>query len=158
MMFLLRTAFWVSVALALLPSFAPRQAATAPPEVGTADAMTAASETVADLSGFCARRPEACAAGVQFANAFGQRAQAGARILYEFVGEKLARTEHGNPAAAVAQTSVPSGTPTGTHAGATVEAAAEAAKPSQNTLTATDMAPLWRGPQHRRDAPARRTS
>jgi hypothetical protein len=154
MMFLLRTAFWVSVALALLPSFAPRQAATAPPEVGTADAMTAASETVADLSGFCARRPEACAAGVQFANAFGQRAQAGAKILYDLVGEKLARTEHGNPAAAVAQTSVPSGMPTGTHAGATVEAA----KPSQNTLTATDMAPPWRGPQHRRDAPARRTS
>jgi len=150
MMFLLRTAFWVSVALALLPSFMPKEAATVSPDVGATDAMTAASATVADLSGFCERRPDACAAGLQFANAFGQRAQAGAKILYDLVGEKVGKTDH------VAAGSV-------THAGSagngTAEAAAsEAAKPSQHTLTATDMAPAWRGPQPRRDTSARRTS
>jgi hypothetical protein len=151
MMFLLRTAFWVSVALAVLPSFVPKQAATVPAAVGTADAMTAASETVADLTGFCERRPEACAAGVQFANAFGQRAQAGAKILYDLVGDRLAKTERVNAPVTAA------------HPGPTASAAAEAqsaeaARPSQHTLTATDMAPAWRAPQHRKEAPAKRTS
>jgi hypothetical protein len=148
MMFLLRTAFWVSVALALLPSFVPKEAASVSPEVGATDAMTAASATVADLSGFCERRPDACAAGLQFANAFGQRAQAGAKILYDWVGEKAGKTDR--VAAATAAHAGPS-------ANGAEAAVAEAAKPSQHTLTATDMAPAWRGPP-RRDTSARRTS
>jgi hypothetical protein len=108
--------------------------------------MTVASATVADLSAFCERRPDACAAGLQFANAFGQRAQAGAKILYEFVGDKLGKAERTNAGGAVA------------HAGNAETAVAEAAKPSQQTLTAADMAPAWHGPQPRRDASARRTS
>jgi hypothetical protein len=148
MMFLLRTAFWVSVALALLPSFVPKQAATAPPDVGASDAMTAASATVADLSAFCERRPDACAAGLQFANAFGQRAQAGAKILYEFVGDKLGKAEHANASGPVAHPGL----------AGNAEAVVAEAKPSQQTLTASDMAPVWRGPQPRRDASARRTS
>ena len=150
MMFLLRTAFWASVALAVLPSFVPKEAATVPPEAGATDAMTAASATVADLSGFCDRRPDACAAGLQLANAFGQRAQAGVKILYDFVGEKVGKAERATAAGTV------------THAGAAANGAeaavTEAAKPSQHTLTATDMAPAWRGPQPHRDTSARRTS
>jgi Family of unknown function (DUF5330) len=146
MMFLLRTTFWVSVALALLPSFVSKQAATAPPDVGATDAMTAASATVADLSAFCERRPDACAAGLQFANAFGQRAQAGAKILYEFVGDKLGKAERVNASGHAGP------------AGIAEQAVADAAKPSQQTLTAADMAPAWRGPQPRRDASSKRTS
>ena len=56
---------------------------------------------------FCNRQPDACAAGAQFASAFGQRAEAGAKMLYEIVGEKLAkangacrcRRHHGRPLA-----------------------------------------------------------
>src|SRR5579859_4344108 len=173
MMFLLRTTFWVSVGLALLPSFVPKQGSTVPPPVGTADAVTAASEAVADLGGFCERRPDACAAGVQFANAFGQRAQAGAKIVYDFVGERLAKSElikselvkselvksetgKSEPAspAGVIRTSARSGA----GAIAAEPAGGEAAKPSQHTLNATDMAPAWRGPPHRKDAPSKRTS
>jgi len=154
MMFLLRTAFWVSVALALLPSFVPKEAATVSPEVGATDAMTAASATVADLSGFCDRRPDACAAGLQLANAFGQRAQAGAKILYDLVGEKVGKTER----AAAAGTVAHAGPAANGAEAAVAEAAKEPAKPSQHTLTATDMAPAWRGPQPRRDTSARRTS
>jgi Family of unknown function (DUF5330) len=140
MMFLMRTAFWVSVALALLPSFVSGQSKTVPTDVGTSEAATAASATFADLSHFCDRRPDACAAGAQFASAFGQRAQAGAKIVYEFVGDRLAKQEHpaaGNPVAA----NLPAETP-----------AADAAKASQQTLTSADMAPAWRGPSPRRDA------
>jgi len=147
MMFLLRTAFWVSIALALLPSLVPKQAATVPVDVGAADAMTAASATVADLSGFCERRPDACAAGVQVATAFGQRAQAGARILYELVSDRLGKSER-NAAGS-----------SGPAASAAVEVpGTEAVKSSQHTLTAADTTPSWRGPHPRRDGSAKRSS
>src|SRR5579859_4742739 len=163
MMFLLRTTFWVSVGLALLPSFVPKQGSTVPPPVGTADAVTAASEAVADLGGFCERRPDACAAGVQFANAFGQRAQAGAKIVYDFVGERLAKSELVKSETGKSEPASPAGVirtsaRSGAGAIAAEPAGGEAAKPSQHTLNATDMAPAWRGPPHRKDAPSKRTS
>ena len=97
--------------------------------VAAADAVTAASATFADMIQFCNRQPDACAAGAQFASAFGQRAQAGAKLLYEIVGEKFAKADNGADAAAA---------PTGT------------VKLSQNTLTPSDLAPAWRSP-HRKD-------
>ena len=87
-MFLLRTAFWIGVVLALLPTFGPKQSAPQAAGVGTTEAVTAASATFADMIQFCNRQPDACAAGAQFASAFGQRAQAGAKMLYEIVGDK----------------------------------------------------------------------
>ena len=147
MMFLLRTAFWMSVALALLPSLVPKQASTVPVDVGAADAMTAASATFADLSGLCERRPDACAAGAQVATAFGQRAQAGARILYDFASDRLGKTERTatNPSgfAANVAAEVPS---------------TEGVKSSQHTLTTSDMTPSWRGPHPRKDTSAKRSS
>ena len=147
MMFLLRTAFWMSVALALLPSFVPKEAATVPVEVGAADAMTAATATFADLGGLCERRPDACAAGAQVATAFGQRTQAGAKILYDFVSDRLGKTERGPSNAS------------GPAANTAVEIrSAEAARSSQHTLTASDLTPSWRGPPPRKEAAAKRTS
>ena len=142
MMFLLRTAFWMSVALALLPSFAPGRSSTVPVDLRAGEAVTAASATVADVSLFCERRPEACAAGAQFASAFGQRTQAGAKILYEFVGDRIGKSDR--PAASV-DAGVDASPP---------PRASDAAKPSRTTLTSTDMAPAWRGP--RRDGPGKR--
>jgi hypothetical protein len=144
MMFLMRTAFWVSVALALLPSFVSGQSKTMPADVGTNEAATAASATFADISHFCDRRPEACAAGAQLASAFGQRAQAGAKIVYEFVGDRLAKQErpqeHPAPSTPVVA-NLPAEIPS-----------ADTTKGSQQTLTAADMAPAWRGPPPRREA------
>jgi hypothetical protein len=142
MMFLLRTAFWLSVALALLPTFAPKQAATAPADLVASEAVTAASATVADMSKFCERRPDACTAGAQFASAFGQRARVGAQILYEFVGDRL------KPDGAAASADK-----------ATVNVSAkEATKSSQNTLTSADIIPAWHGPSLRRDAATKRAT
>jgi hypothetical protein len=146
MMFLLRTAFWASVALALLPSFAPTQSSTVPVDLGAKEAVTAASATVADVSTFCQRRPEACAAGAEFASAFAQRTQAGAKILFEFVGDRLAKPERpAIPPSAAAPSSVPPGM-------------ADAATASQHTLTSADMAPAWRGPGKRRDGQGKRST
>jgi hypothetical protein len=147
MMFLLRTAFWISVALALLPSVVPKQASTVPVDVGAADAMAAASATVADLSGFCERRPDACAAGAHVATAFWQRARAGATILYDLATDQLGKTER------------TAGTSSGPPANAGAEGpSAEVAKSSQQTLMTGDMSPPWRNPHPRRDASTKRSS
>jgi hypothetical protein len=129
MMFLLRTAFWIGVVLALLPTFGPKQSAPQAAGVAATEVVTAASATFADMIQFCNRQPDACAAGAQFASVVGQRAQAGAKMLYEIVGEKFAKTDGGADAT-----------------GATTRDA----NFSQSTLTSADLAPAWRG-QHRKD-------
>ena len=130
MMFLLRTAFWLAVVLALLPSFGPKASGPAPTGVEATEAVTAASETLGDMIGFCNRQPNACAAGVHLASAIGQRAQAGAKMLYGIVGERLAKTEGA------------------AEDGAPANASAVDVKVSQNTLTSADLMPAWRGPRH----------
>jgi len=148
MMFLLRTAFWATVALALVPSFAPKQASTVPVvDAGAVNAMSAASATFADLSGLCLRRPDACTAGTQAVTAFGQRIRAGTTILYELVSDRFGKTE---------RTAVRS-SGSAANAGA-AGASNEVAKSSQHTLTAGDMSPTWQGPHPRKDPPAKRSS
>ncbi len=141
MMFLLRMAFWVSVVLALLPSFAAKQPSSVKTDFEPAQAITAASATLSDLREFCARQPDACAAGGQFASVFGQRTEEGARILYDLIGERLRRASIvGGSGFSTAEPSTASG------------------KPSQDTLTANDLAAPWRGTSTRRDVVARRSS
>ncbi|MBV9968339.1 MAG: DUF5330 domain-containing protein, partial [Xanthobacteraceae bacterium] len=62
MMFLLRTAFWLGIVLALLPSFSPKAAAPAPAGVDATEAVAAATQTLGDMFQFCSRQPNACAA------------------------------------------------------------------------------------------------
>ena len=133
MFFLLRMAFWLSVVLVLLPSGGSQpHTATAPSaELGTMETISAASATVSDMRGFCTRQPDACAVGSQAAVAIGQRAQAGARMVYDFISERAAPRDTGSittkPRQVASQT-------------------APAAR-SQDTLTAADLAPAWRGPR-----------
>lgn len=116
MFFLLRAAFWLSIVLVLLPSgdYQPKE----PARIGAADAVSAASAAVSDLSGFCGRQPGACEVGGQAAIAFGQRAQAGARYLFDILHDRL------NP-------------------GTTGSIGAPA---SQHTLKPSDLEPEWRAP------------
>src|SRR5215475_12682378 len=94
MFFLLRMAFWLGLVLILLPSgTTPNPAQTS--EVKTSEAISAASATVQDLRGFCGRQPDACAVGSQVAVALGYKAQAGARMLYEFLTEAMAPKDTG---------------------------------------------------------------
>ena len=134
MFFLLRMAFWLSVVLILLPS-GGAQRGPSTNEIGAADALSAATETVHDLRGFCAREPNACTVGSELATTVGYRARAGAKMLYDLLTEALAPQE------------------TGSLAGDTGRS--EPAKPSQrqasqNTLTPADLEPAWRGPPPRR--------
>jgi hypothetical protein len=90
MFFLLRVAFWIIVALALLPTGSSQPTAQAA-RFGTTDAVLAATATVSDMSAFCERQPEACKVGAQAAVVIGQRAQAGAKMVYEFISDRVVR-------------------------------------------------------------------
>lgn len=145
MRFLLRVAFWLGVVLVLLPSNgaqAPKQGT----QVGAVEAVSAATAAVSDLGQFCTRQPDACAVGGQAATVLGQRAQAGAKMLYEFLNERL--VPHENGPATTGTATVTTGTGTGT----TAKPPVAAAPSSQNTLRPVDVAPTWRGPLPRPEA------
>ncbi len=110
----------------LLPS--GRSETTPTTELSTLDAMSAARATVSDLGQFCERQPTACAVGGQAMVAIGQRAQAGAKMLYEFLTEQVGPVEGGT---------------TGD---------AGAVRDSQQTLTPDDKTPPWRDPRPARDS------
>ena len=173
MMFLVRTALWTSLVLALLPSLVPSKSPPVAVDIGAEEALNAASETIADLGGLCERRPGACAAGSQFAAAFWHRVEAGAIIVYDLVGAQLASMDRvhsavGGPfggARAGAGNGAP-GTDAGAGAASGAEAAAGAAAvgmhgletarenpiAAPDTLSAGDLVPAWRGPPPRRDS------
>src|ERR1043166_8656687 len=76
MFFLLRTAFWLSIVIMLLPT--PDSMKT-PDGVGAAKAVSAASATLSDIGQFCTRQPDACEVGSQALTQFGHKAQASAK-------------------------------------------------------------------------------
>lgn len=139
MFFLMRVAFWLCIVFVLLPTGGSKQStqtSAANNDFNVVEAFSAATATVSDMRHFCDRQPDACAVGSQAAVAFGQRAQAGAKMVYEFINERLAPQETGSVGA---QARKP---------------AADAAKASQHTLTSKDLVVPWRGPQAPREAAA----
>ena len=138
MFFLLRMAFWLGLVLILLPSGSSQQAPAS--EVGASDAISAASATVGDLRQFCSRQPDACTVGSHVATTLGYKAQAGAKMLYDFLTERLGPKEIG---------SVANGTVS--HSSKTAMDKSSQEPASQNTLTPADLTPAWRAPLQRRD-------
>lgn len=120
-MFLLRTAFWLSVVVLFLPA-APSSDGPASRAIGTDEALLAAPSAVKDAAGFCTRNLQACETGGAAFLAFGQKAQTGARRVYEFIGAQLATYER--------------------------QDRAETGPP--HTLMPSDLQPGWRGPESRR--------
>lgn len=133
MRFLLRIAFWFGLVLLLLPTSRSSDSNNEQTKaVNPLEAASAATATFSDMRQFCARQPEACAVGAQVAAAAGQQAQVGAKMLYQFLSEKLVSAESDSATGA-------------------------AAKASRDTLTHSDLVPNWRGPGKGKDAPNRRT-
>ncbi|MES2196995.1 MAG: DUF5330 domain-containing protein [Pseudomonadota bacterium] len=87
MFFLLRMAFWLGLVLVLLPREKTPESDTLP-QLGASEAVSAASAAVSDMSQFCKRQPAACEVGGQAATVIGQRAQDGARKLYQIITDK----------------------------------------------------------------------
>src|ERR1700757_4495559 len=129
MRFLLRMAFWLTVILALLRSGGSQP--TPKLNVSAIEAMSAATATVTDVQSFCDRQRDACTVGSQAAVAIGQRAQAGAKMLYEHFNEHGGSHDIGTPLNAGSGKALPLPT----------------ARPPQHTLSPADLAPSWRSPQ-----------
>jgi len=126
MFFLLRLVFWVGLVLVLLPRDKTPES-DKKPQLGASEAVSAATAAVSDMSQFCKRQPAACEVGGQAATVIGQRAQAGARKLYQIITDKRA-PDH-----------------TGSIGGMESADAALAEVSLRDTLTQDDMQIEWRG-------------
>jgi Family of unknown function (DUF5330) len=118
-------AFWLGLVLVLLPREKTPESDKLP-QLGASEAVSAASAAVSDMSQFCKRQPAACEVGGQAATVIGQRAQAGARKLYQIITDKRA-SDH-----------------TSSLGGIGTANAAEAAP--RDTLTPDDLVAEWRPP------------
>jgi len=166
-MFLLRSAFWITVVLLLLPiDDQPAQkgakATTKPQTITTAQAIGVARETYGDFSSFCDRNPTVCAAGgtafevlerkakyavrliYDWANsgpaAHSLKPQQSALILNEIVGRKLASNKT-EAFLRVSENERPA-------RARIVRPKMKPKRPtSQNTLQIQDLVPTWQGPK-----------
>jgi len=134
MKFLLRAAFWLGIVVILLPTDASQRDAQTP-QLSTIEAVAAASAAVSDMRQFCTRQPDACVVGSQALARFEQKAQAGAKMLYEFLTAKFGGEQ--NRSVASATSDKPNATST--------------ARSSQDTLTPADLLPGWRGTLPRKE-------
>jgi hypothetical protein len=87
MFFLLRMVFWLGLVLVLLPRDKTPESDKLP-QIGASEAVSAATAAVSDMGQFCKRQPAACEVGGQAATVLGQRAQDGARKLYQIITDK----------------------------------------------------------------------
>lgn len=98
--FLIRTAFWLSLVLLILPIGG---GGPAEDQVGPLRALNAARSALYDMAGICERRPDVCATGRAALETIGARAREGARMAQDFLetdaGDDAAQAgEDGEPA------------------------------------------------------------
>jgi hypothetical protein len=89
MFFLLRTAFWLTLVLVLIPIGSETESTPVEP-INPVSAFIAAQATMSDIGGFCDRNPQACETGGNALTAIGSRARDGARIVYEYLDTQIA--------------------------------------------------------------------
>ena len=137
MRFLLRITFWLGLVLVLLPRDKTTESEKVP-QIGAAEAVQAATAAVSDMSQFCKRQPAACDVGGQAATIIGQRAQDGARKLYQIITDKKNQiTNDKNDKKA----------PDHTGSIGTDPSDLAAVEIPRETLTQDDLALEWRGPE-----------
>lgn len=131
MFFLLRLVFWVGLVLVLLPRDKTSDSDKTP-QINASEAISAATAAVNDMSQFCKRQPAACEVGGQAASAIGQRAQGGARKVYQYITDKPDKSDKRSP------------DHTGS-IGSTENTDAAQGDVARDTLTPDDMQIEWQG-------------
>jgi Family of unknown function (DUF5330) len=133
MFFLLRLAFWVGLVLVLLPrDKSPDSDKT---QINASEAISAATAAVSDMSQFCKRQPAACEVGGQAATVIGQRAQGGARKVYQYITDKPEKSDKSDKRAPDHTGSI----------GGMENAEATQGDVAPDTLTPDDMQVEWQG-------------
>lgn len=135
MFFLLRLAFWIGLVLVLLPRDKTPDSDKAPQtQINASEAVSAATAAISDMGQFCKRQPAACEVGGQAATVIGQRAQGGARKLYQIITDKPEKSDKPDKSDKRAPDH------TGSIGGM------ESAEAARDTLTPDDMQIEWQGP------------
>jgi hypothetical protein len=101
MFFLIRTAFWLSLVIMLLP--ADGETGDKAPRVTAFETISAAGATVSDLSQFCKRNPDVCVTGGSAFQVFADKVRYGAKLIYGYFGDKKPVAE---PAAAAGESTL----------------------------------------------------
>ncbi len=137
MFFLIRTAFWISLLLLVLPfGGATKGDGPTAQDKASIDAMSAlaaAGATISDVTGFCSRQPDACAVGGQAIKMVGERAREGASAISDYLSQ--------SPEREAAKSAEPVRTGT-----AARSASAAPVATGRQTLTPADRKPAWRAP------------
>ncbi|MDO9417320.1 DUF5330 domain-containing protein [Pararhizobium sp.] len=92
MWFLIKGTFWFSLVLVLLPFLDPAASSKLEkgPTVELGGTFQAATEAFDYIRAICVEKPDVCEKGGETFVALGHRAREGARIAYEFLGDKFA--------------------------------------------------------------------
>jgi hypothetical protein len=80
--FLIKSAFWLSLVLLVIP-FDAGDNAQKSETVSPIAALLAAREAASDIGQICERKPEVCTVGQEALHTIGVRARAGAKLAYE---------------------------------------------------------------------------
>jgi hypothetical protein len=83
--FLIKSAFWLSLVLLVIP-FGGN--ADGEPSIGPIETFFAARAVVGDMAGLCERRPDACEVGRAAMHTISVRARESARIAYGALDER----------------------------------------------------------------------
>ena len=87
MWFLVRTGFWLSLVLMILP-LGKSGDASSEPTVGVVEALVAAQSAMADMGNFCERRAQTCDTGRKVAGEVAVRAKEAARLAYVYLDDR----------------------------------------------------------------------
>jgi hypothetical protein len=85
--FLIRSAFWLSLVLLVVP-FDSGEAGSEG-NVSAFEALDAAREALGDVKGMCERKPDVCVTAEAALETIGLRAREGAKIAYEVLDERF---------------------------------------------------------------------
>ncbi|MGU3492795.1 DUF5330 domain-containing protein [Xanthobacteraceae bacterium A53D] len=136
MFFLLRMAFWIGLILLILPIGLSSEGGK---QVGALEAFGAVQAAISDARGFCDRQPEACAVGGNLFGHITDKAQAGARWVYETIGQ-----HKGEPTPIDASAAPASGQPSHPAKAMAPQTAPQPhADQGGHGLTPQDLAPAW---------------
>jgi hypothetical protein len=99
--FLIKSAFWLSLVLLLIP-FDAVEGGHKADTVSPVTALLAAGEAASDIGQICARKPEVCTVGQEALHTIGVRARAGARLAYDMLDKHLDNDDAGLTTGSVA--------------------------------------------------------
>lgn len=154
---ILRTAFWLSAIIILLPAGNDNTPGGGKPgetaQVSPEQVVVAATSTASDVSEFCSRQPGVCKTGSAVAGLFEAKAKNGVSLIYNWATETNVISQANAQGAYQEANLATSGSPDLTRLIATISSEgpikAKNNRSRQNTLEPADLIPEWSAPKRK---------